>query len=213
MSTPADPGTNPDPGTDPRSGPGPGTDLSAGPGTDPGTDPGAGPGTDPGIGRGPVLGRPRVSLRAQVAAATEEADRLVADGLWDVAAEDADLAHRAAGSLATVIGPPDYQEMLPGLARLEHLREALAVLALATARTHGHLAWLLAATSHALTPVLQWRALTADPDHAFGTVLPTTGELADAEHAIRHLHTVLARIPAHTDGTDAAGCDEPDTPP
>ncbi|MER7760707.1 hypothetical protein [Streptomyces sp. NPDC097619] len=158
---------------------------------------------------GPVLGQPRATLRAQVAALAEEADRLVRDGTWEVSSEDGDLARRAADSLAAVIGPPGFQEMLPGLQRLEHLREALAVLALATARTHGHLAWFLATTSTVLTPVLHWRALTVDRGRAFGTVLPTTSELADAEHAVRHLRTALARTAADTRNKDA---DDPQDP-
>ncbi|MER7759702.1 hypothetical protein [Streptomyces sp. NPDC097619] len=133
------------------------------------------------------------------------------DGAWRVASGDADLARRAADALAAVIGPPGFQELLPGLVRLEHLREALAVLALATARTHGHVAWFLASASHALTPVLQWRALTADPDHAFGTIPPTTTELADAEHAIRHLHTALTHFPAETGDGEANGSDSVDS--
>nr|WP_144298855.1 hypothetical protein [Streptomyces sp. TLI_235] len=62
------------------------------------------------------------------------------------------------------------------------------------ARTHGRLAWFLAQCSSELAPVLHWRALDAPDGCAFGAVLPTAGELTDAERAVRHLAAMLARI-------------------
>nr|WP_246042559.1 hypothetical protein [Streptomyces globosus] len=133
-----------------------------------------------------------------------EAEQLVQDGAWEVAPEDAELACRAAENLAAVIGPPAGQDDLSGLERLEHLREALAVFALTTARTHGYLAWFLAGTSTALAPVLRWRAVTADPRRSFGTVVPSAAELADAEEAVRHVCAALAAVAGVADGGNTA---------
>ncbi|GGS91676.1 hypothetical protein [Streptomyces sp. enrichment culture] len=148
-----------------------------------------------------------------MSALAAEAGQLVQDGAWEVAPEDAELACRAAEDLAAAVGPPARQQELSGLERLEHLREALAVLALTTARTHGYLAWFLAGTSTALVPVLRWRALTAEPGRSFGTVLPSAAELTDAEEAVRHLRSALAGIAGMADGGNTAAARNPDPLP
>ncbi|WBP91905.1 hypothetical protein [Kitasatospora cathayae] len=86
--------------------------------------------------------------------------------------------------------------MLPEKDRLEHLREVVAVLAIALARTHGHLAWFLSGAVTVLEPVLRWRALLAEDDHAFGTVPPALEQYTEAENAVRRLQATLARITA-----------------
>ncbi|SEC10437.1 hypothetical protein SAMN05216532_0483 [Streptomyces sp. 2231.1] len=79
-----------------------------------------------------------------------------------LAPSDRALALEAEAGLRDVVGPPDVQEALPHIKRLEHLRETLAVLAISLARTHGRLAWFLPGALNALEPVLRWRALPSD---------------------------------------------------
>ncbi|MFD0268558.1 hypothetical protein ACFVGY_18590 [Streptomyces sp. NPDC127106] len=132
-------------------------------------------------------------MRAQIADLVAEADTQLRGGLWELDAGDAALARKAAASLAEAVGPAAEQQTLLVIKRLEHLREALAVLAVTLARTHGPLAWFLARAITALSPVLTWRALpAAGQRQSFGTTVPTPSELQDAEEAVRHLHTTLA---------------------
>ncbi|MEV6212828.1 hypothetical protein [Kitasatospora sp. NPDC051914] len=154
---------------------------------------------------------PRASVGTGVCGEVEglaaEAERLMRDGLWELAPGDAVLALRTASGLAKAVGPADRQAFLPSIDRLEQLREAMAVLAIGIARTHGQLAWFLSRASTALAPVLHWRTLPADPRQAFGTVVPTPGELTDAEDAVRRLQAVLdhaaAATPIAEDGSAA----------
>ncbi|MFH9349533.1 hypothetical protein [Kitasatospora sp. NPDC017646] len=139
----------------------------------------------------PTRPRPGTGMCAQVAEVAAEAERQVREGLWDLAAQDAALARKTAEGLAQALGPDAGQEPLPVIDRLEHLREALAVLALGIARTHGQLAWFLARASTVLAPVLSWRSLPADRRQSFGTVVPGPEALADAEDAVRRLHSAL----------------------
>ncbi|MFG2841067.1 STAS domain-containing protein [Streptomyces zaomyceticus] len=136
-------------------------------------------------------------MAVQMAELAAEAERQTGTGRWDLSAASTALARATATQLADSVGPLDIQEALPGIERLERLREALAVVAIGTAHTHGQLAWFLARANIALTPVLRWRALTADREHAFGTVVPTPEEFTDAENAVRHLQSVLARTTTH----------------
>ncbi len=46
--------------------------------------------------------------------------------------------------------------------------------------------------------MLRWRALPADRQSSFGTVVPSPSDLADAERAVRRLHTALSRAAAGT---------------
>ncbi|MFJ9773523.1 hypothetical protein ACIRVF_20145 [Kitasatospora sp. NPDC101157] len=137
--------------------------------------------------------RPGPGMGAQVAALAAEAERQFRDGLWDLAAHDAALARKTAEGLAQALGAEAGTEPLPVMDRLEHLREALAVLALGIARTHGQLAWFLARASTVLAPVLSWRSLPAERRQAFGTVVPGPEALADAEGAVRRLQEALVR--------------------
>ena len=111
-------------------------------------------------------------------------------------AEDRALALEAEAGLRDAVGPPDVQESLPQIDRLEHLRETLAVLAICLARTHGRMAWFLSGAINALEPVLGWRALPADGGGTFGTVLASPEEYTEAEDAVRRLQDVLAQITA-----------------
>ncbi|MEU5810715.1 hypothetical protein [Streptomyces sp. NPDC047718] len=137
-------------------------------------------------------------MSAQIADLVTEAETQVQSGLWEMTPADAALARKAAAGLADVVRGPAEQEALPAIKRLEHLREALAVLAVTLARTHGPLAWFLAHASTALSPILTWRALPAPgPRQTFGATLPTPDELTDAENAVRHLHTTLTHTGNH----------------
>ncbi|MER5730287.1 hypothetical protein ABT084_18450 [Streptomyces sp. NPDC002138] len=135
-----------------------------------------------------------MDMRRIVAVLAEEAEQQIQDGVWEVAPGDRTLAREAEAGLRDAVGPPDTQETLKQIERLEHLRETLAVLAIALARTHGRLAWFLSGAINALEPVLRWRALPAGHGGTFGTVLPTPEEYTQAEEAVRRLQDVLARI-------------------
>ncbi|WP_052391074.1 hypothetical protein [Streptomyces sp. NRRL B-24484] len=133
-------------------------------------------------------------MSVQVEVLVAEAERQIRDGLWELAPGDAALALKTASGLVEAVGRGGEPPVLPGIERLECLREALAVLAIGIARTHGRLAWFLAGASTALAPVLHWRVLPAEHGQSFGTVVPAPEELADAENAIRRLHAVLGGI-------------------
>lgn len=135
-----------------------------------------------------------MNMRRVVAVLAEEAEQQIQDQVWEVAPGDRALARETEAGLRDAVGPPDVQEALPQIKRLEHLRETLAVLAVPLARTHGRLAWFLSGALNALEPVLHWRALPADRGGTFGTVLPTPEEYTEAEDAVRRLQDVLAQI-------------------
>jgi hypothetical protein len=122
----------------------------------------------------------------------EEAWRQRREKVWEPTGADRGLAAQVAADLAAAVGPAEAQQ--EQVDRLEDLREALAALAIATSRIHGPLAWLLAAASTALAPVLHWRALPADLGRSFGAVLATPAQYAEAEDAVRRLQAVLADI-------------------
>ncbi|WP_030303636.1 hypothetical protein [Streptomyces katrae] len=135
-----------------------------------------------------------MDMRRIVAVLAEEAEQQIQDQVWQVAPSESALALEAEAGLLDAVGPPDVQEALPRMKRLEHLRETLAVLAISLARTHGRLAWFLSGALNALEPVLSWRALPADRGGTFGTVLPSPDEYTEAEDAVRRLQDVLAQI-------------------
>lgn len=137
-----------------------------------------------------------MDMRRIVAVLAEEAEQQIQDQVWELAPSDRALAHETEAGLRKVVGPPDLQEALPQIDRLEHLRETLAVLAISLARTHGRLAWFLSGAINALEPVLRWRALPADRGGTFGTVLANPEDYAKAEEAVRRLQDGLAQIAA-----------------
>ncbi|MFF9063206.1 hypothetical protein ACIRPQ_21270 [Streptomyces sp. NPDC101213] len=137
-----------------------------------------------------------MDMRRIVAVLVEEAEQQIQDQVWKLAPSDRALALETEAGLRKVVGPPDVQETLPQIKRLEHLRETLAVLAISLARTHGRLAWFLSGALHALEPVLRWRSLPADRGGAFGTVLPSPEEYTEAEETVRRLQDALERIAA-----------------
>ncbi|MFD8413724.1 MULTISPECIES: hypothetical protein [unclassified Streptomyces] len=137
-----------------------------------------------------------MDMRRIVAVLVEEAEQQMAEGLWELAADDRALAVETEAGLRNAVGPLEVQGALPWIGRLEHLRESLAVLAISLARTHGRMAWFLSGALNALEPVLRWRALPADQGGTFGTVLASPEEYAEAEEAVRQLQDALARITA-----------------
>ncbi|RSS45420.1 hypothetical protein EF912_28335 [Streptomyces sp. WAC07061] len=135
-----------------------------------------------------------MDMRAGIEGLAEEAEQQVRGHTWELAPADRVVASKAAADLHTAVGPPHVQEALPAVERLERLREALAVLAIALASVHGRLAWFLGAATTVLAPVLHWRALPVEGGSAFGTTAATPQQYADAEGAIHRLQAALTRI-------------------
>ncbi|MFE1413445.1 hypothetical protein ACFW6F_21990 [Streptomyces sp. NPDC058746] len=133
-------------------------------------------------------------MRTAIEALAAQAEAQIRDQSWTLTPADRSIAANASASLRTAIGTPHTQEAMPAVERLAHLREALAVLAVALAGVHGRLAWFLGAATTALTPVLHWRALPDDHGPTFGAVLPALEQYTDAEEAIRRLSDTLTRI-------------------
>ncbi|MEU3316731.1 hypothetical protein ACGFY6_22480 [Streptomyces sp. NPDC048387] len=133
-------------------------------------------------------------MRTIIESLAEEAEQQLRDRVWAPAPIDRATAAKAAADLHSSVGTPHTQEALPAIERLEHLREALAVLAIALAHVHGRLAWFLGAAATALTPVLHWRALPAGNGPTFGAIQPTPQQYTDAEDAIRRIESTLGLI-------------------
>ncbi|MFJ9823314.1 hypothetical protein ACIRSU_02940 [Streptomyces sp. NPDC101160] len=137
-----------------------------------------------------------MGMESAVAALVEEAEQRAGARTWQMTPEQQALALQAAAGLNEAVGAARKQESLPDIERLAHLREALAALAIALARTHGPLAWFIGAGVEALSPILHWRALPADETPSFGTTHPAPARLTDAESAVRQLAAALSRIAA-----------------
>ncbi|MET9611963.1 hypothetical protein [Kitasatospora indigofera] len=139
-----------------------------------------------------------MNIQTTIAALTEDAERQIHDGAWVIGQGDRILARKAADGLTEAVDIPADRQSLPHTLRLEGLREALAVLAITLARTHGYLAWFLAGASTALSPVLHWRSLPAEPGRDLNTIVPVPAQYTDAEEAVHHLRDVLTRIATTT---------------
>ncbi|MEU4036109.1 hypothetical protein [Streptomyces collinus] len=139
-----------------------------------------------------------MDMRRIVAVLAEDAEQQIQDQVWKLEPSDRALALETEVGLRDAVGPPNVQEDLPEIKRLEHLRETLAVMAISLARTHGRLAWFLSGALNALEPVLRWRAMPADRGGSFGTVLPSPEQYKEAEDAVRRLQDALAVITAET---------------
>ncbi|MFJ3222239.1 hypothetical protein ACIPJS_02570 [Streptomyces sp. NPDC086783] len=137
-----------------------------------------------------------MDMRRIVAVLAEDGERQIQDQIWNLAPSERALAREAETGLRDAVRSPEEQEARSHIDRLERLRETLAVLAIALARTHGHLAWFLSCALNALEPVLRWRALPAERGGTFGTVLANPEDYTEAEDAVRQLQEVLARITA-----------------
>ncbi|MFE9138871.1 hypothetical protein [Streptomyces sp. NPDC007355] len=134
-----------------------------------------------------------MDIRRAVEELVEEAEQQIHDYMWVLTPADRTVAAKAAASLHAIVDTAHSQQTLSEVVRLEHLREALAVLAIALAHVHGRLAWFLGAAATALTPVLQWRTLPAD-HLALGAAPPPLQQYTQAEDAVRRLHDTLASI-------------------
>jgi hypothetical protein len=135
-----------------------------------------------------------MGMRTQIEDLVQEAEELIRNRVWVLTPDHRMVLAKAAADLHAAVGTPQVQETLPATDRLEHLREALAAVAIALAHVHGHTAWFLGAVATSLTPVLHWRALPAGDGHTFGAVVPTPLQYAEAEDAVRQLRNALARI-------------------
>ncbi|MFJ8649394.1 hypothetical protein ACIRNI_25140 [Streptomyces sp. NPDC093546] len=133
-------------------------------------------------------------MRTVIEDLAEEAERLIREDVWVLTPADRTVAAKAAADLHAAVGTPQTQQALSEVDRLEHLREALAAVAIALAHVHGRLAWFLGAAATALTPILHWRAVPAEDGPTFGAVPPTPQQYTDAEDAIRRLQSTLAGI-------------------
>ncbi|OAL12630.1 hypothetical protein A4V12_24565 [Streptomyces noursei] len=134
------------------------------------------------------------NIGAEIEELVKEAERLIRDQVWVLSFDDRAVAAKAAADLLAAVGNPETQQTLPEVDRLEHLREALAAVAIALAHVHGRLAWFLGAAATALSPVLHWRAMPAEDGSTFGAVPPSLEEYVEAEEAIRRLQSILASI-------------------
>lgn len=135
-----------------------------------------------------------MDMRTAVEGLVEEAERQLREEVWVPDTADRTVATKAAADLHAAVSAPHIQEALPVVERLAHLRESLAVLAIALAHVHGRLAWFLGAAATALTPILHWRALPSEGGVTFGAVQPTLQQYREAEDAIRRLESALADI-------------------
>lgn len=130
----------------------------------------------------------RMSVYSAVQAVVEEAEHELACGSWKPTEADRTLVERLRRSLETFTADGDG---MSSTERLERLREGMAAVAITLASCHGPLAWFLGQCATALGPILQWRSLPADADHAFKTTMPSPEQLTDAERAFARLHTLL----------------------
>ncbi|MGV9557700.1 hypothetical protein [Streptomyces sp. NPDC003401] len=135
-----------------------------------------------------------MDIRAGIEELAEEAEQLIRDRTWIPTTADRTVAAKAAADLCAAVGTPQSQQALSEVDRLEHLREALAAVAIALAHVHGRLAWFLGASATTLTPVLHWRAMPAEDGSTFGAVPPSRQQYAEAEDAIRRFQKTLAHI-------------------
>ncbi|MEU6945683.1 hypothetical protein ABZ957_10655 [Streptomyces sp. NPDC046316] len=135
-----------------------------------------------------------MDMRTVIEELVEEAERLIREQAWVLTPADRAVAAKAAADLRHVVGTPQFQQALPEVVRLEHLREALAAVAIALAHVHGRLAWFLGAAAAALMPVLHWRAMPAEGGSTFGAVPPAPQQYTEAEDAIRRLQSTLVGI-------------------
>lgn len=137
---------------------------------------------------------PGVDMWTVVDELVGEAERLIRDRVWVLTPGDRAVAAKAAADLDAAVRTSQAQQALPEVDRLAHLREALAVVAIALAHVHGRLAWFLGAAATTLTPVLHWRALPDEDGPTFGAVAPTPAQYTEAEDVVRRLQSALAAI-------------------
>ncbi|MEU9298649.1 hypothetical protein [Streptomyces sp. NPDC048266] len=97
-----------------------------------------------------------MDMRRIVAVLAEDAEQQIRDRVWELDPGDRALTREAGTGLRDVIRPADAQEVLPRIDRLARLRETLAVLAIALARTHGRMAWFLSGALHTLCDLSAW---------------------------------------------------------
>ncbi|MFF3488699.1 hypothetical protein ACFYXC_36325 [Streptomyces sp. NPDC002701] len=127
-----------------------------------------------------------MNMQAAADAAITQARTWRETGVWNVTDTDTAMA----AELLTSLPWPTESAHSAG-DRLDHLREVLAALAVATATSRTPMGWFLGQCAAALAPVLQWQP-DGTADHA--TITPTPGEITDAETAFAHIHDFLAAL-------------------
>ena len=132
------------------------------------------------VGPTPAITVLHVDMRRIAAMLAEQAEQQIHYQVWQLTPNDHALVLEAEAGLRKAVGPPEVQGALSHVNRLERLREVIAALALCLARTRGRLAWFLSGAINVLEPVLGWRALPAEEGGAFGTVLASPEEYAEA---------------------------------
>ncbi|QEV21983.1 hypothetical protein CP975_34780 [Streptomyces alboniger] len=135
-----------------------------------------------------------MDMRALAENLVREAEGLIREHVWILTPDHRLVVAKAAADLHAAVGAPQTQEALPAVERLEHLREALAAVAIALAHVHGHTAWFLGAAANVLTPILHWRALPAGDSQTFGAVPSPPERYAEAEGAVRILQRAFASV-------------------
>ncbi|MFK8905571.1 hypothetical protein [Streptomyces sp. YS-3] len=132
-----------------------------------------------------------MTMQAATDAAIAQARQWRQTDVWVVTDTDTTLAAELLLSLPWPAGPAAQAAAAPLGDRLDHLREALAALALATATSRTPMGWFLGHCAVVLAPVLQWWP-EGSPEHA--TITPTASQITEAETAFDHVHVFLAAL-------------------
>ncbi len=130
-----------------------------------------------------------MTMQTATGAAIAQARTWRQTGVWTVTDADSAMAAELLTSLPWPAGPTAEAADAPLGERLDHLRESLAALAVATATSRTPMGWFLGQCAAALAPVLQWQP-DGTAEHA--TITPAPGEITDAETAFAHIHDFLA---------------------
>ncbi|MFV0126139.1 hypothetical protein ACLGI4_00100 [Streptomyces sp. HMX112] len=132
-----------------------------------------------------------MTMQAATDAAIAQARTWWQTGVWNVTDTDRATAAELLTSLPWPTGPTAQAADAPPGDRLDHLREALAALAVATATSRTPMGWFMGQCAAAPAPVLRWHP-DGTADHA--TITPTPGEITEAETAFAHIHDFLAAL-------------------
>lgn len=129
-----------------------------------------------------------MTMQEATDAAIAQAENWRETGVWNVT--DADTA--TAAELLTSLPWPTGSPAASLGDRLDHLRETLAALAVATATSRTPMGWFLGRCATALAPVLRWQP---DGTAAHATITPAPDEITEAESSFARIHDFLAILP------------------
>ncbi|MER8226483.1 hypothetical protein ABTZ58_39575 [Streptomyces sp. NPDC094143] len=135
-----------------------------------------------------------MTMQAATDAAIAQARTWRRTGIWNVTHTDYAMAAELLTSLPWPTASAAEAAHAPLGTRLDHLRECLAALAVATATSRTPMGWFLGQCASVLAPVLQWQP-DGTPDHA--TITPTPEEITGAEHALTAIRNMLTTIQPH----------------